>query len=217
MAIIFDFNGTMFFDEAFQEQAWRSFIGQKINRAVTDDEFRKYIHGRNADFTMEYFLQKSFTRSEVEALEEEKELIYRELCLKSRDFKLAPGLIDFLDELKLNKVKINIATASGWNNVKFFFENLNLSKWFDISRLVYNDGSCRGKPAPDMYLKAAEKLGVTMSECFVFEDSESGIEAARRAEAKGVVKVISGKAIASESKADLEITTYAGLDYKQFV
>lgn len=216
MAIIFDFNGTMFFDEAFQEQAWRNFIGQKIDRAVTDDEFRKYIHGRNADFTMEYFLQKSFTRSEVEALEEEKEFIYRELCLKSRDFKLAPGLIDFLDELKLNKVKTNIATASGWNNVKFFFENLNLLKWFDINRLVYNDGSCKGKPAPDMYLKAAEKLGVPMSECFVFEDSESGIEAARRAEAKGVVKVISGKAIASESKADLEITTYAGLDYKQF-
>lgn len=46
---VFDFNGTMFFDEKFQEISWRTFIGQKVKRDITDEEFQKYIHGRNAD------------------------------------------------------------------------------------------------------------------------------------------------------------------------
>ena len=56
---IFDFNGTMFFDEAFQERSWREFLGQKTGRDVTDAEFQEYIHGRNADVSLPYFLQRS--------------------------------------------------------------------------------------------------------------------------------------------------------------
>lgn len=59
-AVLFDFNGTMFFDEKFQEMSWRQFVDDKIGRVITDDEFQKYIHGRNNDFTMRYFLEKSF-------------------------------------------------------------------------------------------------------------------------------------------------------------
>lgn len=217
MAVIFDFNGTMFFDEEFQEISWRRFVEQKINRSVSDDEFKKYIHGRNADFTLGYFLHETFTRNEIEVLEEEKESIYRDLCLKSDNFKLAPGLADFLDKLKQSGVLMNIATASGWNNVKFFFENLNLNRWFDIRKVVYNDGSCKGKPEPDMYLKAADNIGVSIKDCFVFEDSVSGIEDARRAEAKGVVKVLSSKENAVKMESDFEIQTYLNINYESFV
>lgn len=208
MAILFDFNGTMFFDEEFQRKSWMTFIEQKINSTITDEEFKQFIHGRNADFTMEYFLKKSFARDEIEALEEEKESIYRRLCLASNEFKLAPGLVPFLNELKSRKIEMNIATASGWNNVEFFFNYLHLEEWFDIQKVVYNDGSCNGKPEPDMYLKAAENIGVTISECYIFEDSKSGIEAAKRAKAKGVVKVLSVKENAEEIDADFEISTF---------
>lgn len=190
-AVIFDFNGTMFFDEKFQEMSWREFIQNRIGREITKKEFEEYIHGRNADFTMQYFFKKSFSRDEIQELEEEKESIYRELCLKSPAFCLADGLPEFLDELTAQKIPFTIATASGYTNMKFFFEYLGLDKWFDMNKVVYNDGTLAGKPEPDFYLKAAEKLEAAIENCIVFEDSQSGIEAARRANAGGIIKVLS--------------------------
>lgn len=193
VAVLFDFNGTMFFDEKFQEVSWRRFLQEKTGREISDQEFQEYVHGRNADVTLPYFLKRSFSREEIEVLEEKKEVIYRQLCLESPAFKLAEGLIDFLDELAARKIPMTIATASGLNNVKFFFKYLNLNKWFDLDKVVYNDGTVPGKPEPDLYLKAARRLGVDIKDCVVFEDSSSGIEAAKRAHAKQIVKVASMK------------------------
>lgn len=186
---IFDFNGTMFFDEKFQEASWRNFIGQKVGRDITDEEFQEYIHGRNADASLPYFLNRILSRQEIAELEEEKEKRYRDLCLQSEDFKLADGLINFLEILKKIGLPMTIATASGWNNVKFFFDHLNLGRWFDISKVVYNDGNIAGKPEPDLYLLAAEKLQVDIGDCTVFEDSISGIESAKRAGAGKIIQV----------------------------
>ncbi len=187
IGILFDFNGTMFFDEKFQEEAWKTFMSQKIGRDITDEEFQEYIHGRNANDSLTYFLKRTLTKQEVAELEEEKEIIYRELCLNSHDFKLADGLIHFLDELKKRNIPMTIATASCYNNVQFFFDNLDLDRWFDITKVAYNDGNIPGKPEPDLYLKAAENIGVDIQNCVIFEDSNSGIESARRA---GVAKII---------------------------
>ena len=87
--ILFDFNGTMFFDELFQEESWKQFLMEKTGRTVTDQEFRDYVHGRNADFSLPYFLGRPLSRAEIESLEEEKEAIYRKLCLDSTAFRLA--------------------------------------------------------------------------------------------------------------------------------
>lgn len=187
IGILLDFNGTMFFDEIFQEKSWKTFLMEKTGHAVTDKEFQECIHGRNSDFSLPYFLGRPLSRIEIETLEEEKEAIYRKLCLESESFKLADGLPAFLDELTARKIPVTIVTASGWNNVKFFFEHLDLSRWFDIDKVVYNDGALPGKPEPDLYLKAAKLLGLDIHSCIVFEDSISGIESARRA---GVLKTI---------------------------
>lgn len=190
--VIFDFNGTMFFDEKFQEKSWRTYLQEKIGREVTDEEFQEYIHGRNAEATFEYFLQRKVLREEVAALEEEKERVYRRLCLEAEnEFHLAAGLPEFLDKLIKNSVPVTIATASGLNNVKFFFEHLKLARWFDLNKVVYNDGTIAGKPEPEIYLKAAEKIGIEIGKCTVFEDARSGIIAAYRAGAGKIIGVAS--------------------------
>lgn len=121
--VIFDFNGTMFFDEEFQNKAWKIFIEQKIGRDISDDEFQEYIHGRNANVSLPYFLQRDLTMQEIMGLEEEKEKIYRQLCMESKSFKLADGLPRFLDKLNAKGIPYTIATASALGNVNFFFEN----------------------------------------------------------------------------------------------
>ncbi|MDY3844956.1 MAG: HAD family phosphatase [Ruminococcus sp.] len=187
--IIFDFNGTMIFDEKFHNIAWRKFLENQIGRSVSDNEFQKYVHGRNAEATLSYFLQRNLKIEEVMMLEEEKEVIYRSLCLKSSDFKLADGLSEFLNELLNAGVPFTIATASGLKNMEFFFEQLNLSKWFEFDKVVYNDGTLPGKPEPDLFLKAADKIGKDIKKCVIFEDAGSGIEAAKRAGANMIIGV----------------------------
>ena len=206
--VLFDFNGTMFFDEQFQEDSWKQFVGEKVGRDISDEEFRNCILGRNADFVLQYFLNRELTRDEIIDLEEEKEVIYRRLCLGSGAFHLAPGLPKFLDKLKARGIPITIVTASCWNNVRFFFEQMKLDKWFDIDRVVYNDGSFPGKPEPDMYLLAARKIGLPAEACIVFEDSLSGIEAAKRAGARQVIKV-DPKMAASPEDGIISIRDYS--------
>lgn len=178
-------NGTMFYDGEIQEKSWRTFLQRKIGRKVTDDEFQEYVHGRNVDVTLSYFLDKKLSKKEIEELAEEKEVVYRELCLGNKNkFKLATGLIELLNHF-------TIATASGLNNVKFFFKYLDLATWFDIGNVVYDDGTIPGKPEPEIYIRAANKIGVSINECMVFEDAKSGILSAHRAGACKIVGVAS--------------------------
>jgi len=190
--ILFDFNGTMLFDSALQEDVWKKFLRSKIGREITNEEIHKYIHGGNNKTVLSYFFNRDFSDGEVEELGEEKESMYRDMCLKDTEmFKLAKGLPDFLDKLKEAGILITIATGAPLSNVKFYFEHLNLGKWFDINKVVYTDGSFKGKPEPDIFLKAAKNINVNIEDCVVFEDAILGIEAARRANAAKIIAVSS--------------------------
>ena len=190
--ILFDFNGTMLFDSALQEDVWKKFLKSKIGREITNEEIHKYIHSGNNKTVLSYFFNRVLSDREVEELGEEKESMYRNMCLKDMEmFKLAKGLPDFLDKLKEAGILITIATGALLSNVKFYFEHLNLGKWFDINKVVYTDGSFKGKPEPDIFLKAAKNINVDIENCAVFEDAILGIEAAKRANAAKIIAVSS--------------------------
>ena len=190
--ILFDFNGTMLFDSALQEDVWKKFLRSKIGREITNEEIHKYIHGGNNKTVLSYFFNKDFSNEEVQKLGEEKESMYRDMCLKDEKmFKLVKGLPEFLNKLKEAGIPITIATGAPISNVKFYFEHLNLSKWFDINKVVYTDGSFKGKPEPDIFLKAAKNINVDIENCAVFEDAILGIEAAKRANAAKIIAVSS--------------------------
>ena len=207
-AVIFDFNGTMIFDGALQEKAWRTYISQHTGKPVSDQDFLDFIHGRNVDITLSHFWGRTFSRAETAAMEEEKEVIYRELCLHSPDFRLADGLPAFLEELKRAHIPMTIATASNRQNVLFFFQQLGLSAWFDPELVAYNDGSIAGKPEPDLFLKAASLLQADIRQCVIFEDSPSGLEAARRSGASRVIRVASMEYKLSSAAVDGVIRDY---------
>lgn len=70
-----------------------------------------------------------------------------------------------------------------------FSERFALAKWFDKSKLAYDDGTMRAKPAPDMYIRAMERIGAEPSETMVIEDSPSGVKAAVAANAACIVGI----------------------------
>lgn len=190
--IIFDFNGTLFFDTPKHEQAWRTYARQLCGREVSDNEFSRYIHGRTNAEILRFFAGEDISPEDIATHSEAKENLYRELCLADKSsFHLARGAEKFLNELKSRGIPMAIATSSGKTNSDFYMEQFRLNRWFDEDTFVYNDGSFRSKPHPDIYLHAAKIIGIAPSDCTIFEDMPSGIESARSAGSGRIIAVAS--------------------------
>ena len=181
-AVIFDFNGTLYFDSHLHIEAWKRFLKLHGFPAMTDEQFKEKFLGRNHAEIMEMLHGRPLPADELDALAEEKEAIYRDICRERPDeLKLVAGAEVFFDALKAHDIPFTIATGSGKSNVDFYFDVFRLDRWFDYSRVVYDDGSLPGKPDPAVYLKVTALIGKDPSECMVFEDSFSGIHSAHNA------------------------------------
>jgi HAD superfamily hydrolase (TIGR01509 family) len=188
--LIFDFNGVLFWDNQLQRDSWRVFAANFRPEPLTDAEIDIHVHGRNGKYTLEYLLGHPLSAEKSAALMEQKENIYREMCLaRAGDFRLSPGARPLLNELVRHKIPHTIATASGKNNVDFFIEHLGLGQWFNLEQIMFDDGKIAGKPAPDLYLKAARNIGLAPGDCVVVEDSYAGIQAAHAAEIGWVISL----------------------------
>ncbi len=180
--IIFDFNGVLCWDTPLQIRAWDNYAVKLRGAPLTPVELREHVIGRDNRHILRHLTGRVFEGVELAYYSEEKETIYRRLCLESgADFRLSPGAIELLDELKRRWVVRNIATSAGKENMLFYFQQLRLERWFRFEQVIYDDDHIAAKPAPDAYLLAARRLGLSTASCAAVEDSEHGIQAARSA------------------------------------
>ena len=150
------------------------------------------MFGRNSRTIFSEQYRPDATAEELDAYGKEKEALYREACIADPEsFHLADGVYEMLEFMKANKIPYNLATGSNIDNLEFYFKELDLGRWFSMDKIVYDDGSMRGKPFPDVYIEAARKIGLEPQECIVFEDAKSGIMAANSAGAGAVYAVVS--------------------------
>lgn len=191
-SVIFDFNGTLFFDTELHVIAWKAFIKEKLGYEMSDEEFHQKIFGRdNMQVIKTYFPELS--QQEAENYSEDKEAMYRKMCQENPETThLVEGAEVFFDYLKMKGIPFTIATGANKGNVDYYFEVFHLDKWFDFDKIILDDGYLPGKPDPTVYLLALEKLGMNPEECLVFEDSPSGVKAAYAAGIKKVVNVQKG-------------------------
>jgi len=185
--VVFDFNGTLFWDTNIHNIAWDIFL-DKYNIKLSNKEKNKKIHGKNNKDILNILFSNQLSKEEVNKLSTEKEKIYQKLCLQT-DMQLAPGAKEFLNFLKDINIPFTIATASELNNVDFYFKHLELNSFFDRSKVIFNDGSIKSKPNPQIFQKAINILGLMGSETLIFEDSISGIIAAENAKAGKIIIV----------------------------
>lgn len=185
--VIFDFNGTLFWDTDLHNRAWDKFF-DKYQIKMTDTEKFQYMHGKNNKDILDSLFDHQLTEHENAKLALEKEMIYQELCLKTA-MTLAPGAEDFLTFLSKQEIPYTIATASGIENLEFYFKHLNLSVWFDINKVVYNNGKIKGKPDPEIYITAMSVIEREAKDTIVFEDAIAGLEAAKNAKAGKIIIV----------------------------
>ena len=186
--IIFDFNGTMVWDVKYQEMAWKSYFKKVTGKNITNKELEEKFYGVPMRISLKEHLFKDSSIDVVDKHAEEKESLYRKAIIEDQNnFKLAPGLKNFLDELKNENIKMTIATASIKSNVDFFIKQLNLERWFDVNDIVYDNGQYKDKR--EMFLQAAKNIEESIENIIIFEDSTAGIRDAKEIGCKNLVAV----------------------------
>jgi len=176
--LVFDFNGTLVWDTPYHNQAFDIFL-EKHNIHLTDHEKTIKIHGKTNPDIMRGIFERGLSNDEIQAFSTEKETIYQNLVIN--DLHFADGAENLFNFLKQNKIPFCIATSSDFFNVEFYFRQLNLQRWFSVEHVIYNDGTLKGKPEPDIFLRAAERMQLSPDELVIFEDSKAGVLAAERA------------------------------------
>lgn len=175
-AVIFDMDGTLLDSMWVWTEVDRIYI-EKYDLAVPDD-FHKAIEGMSFTETAQYFLD-TFPNLHLNIEEVKKEWVELSRELYRTKVKLKPGAKDFLERMYKKDIRLGIATSNTRQLVEEVLEALRVDKYF--SAICTACEVKAGKPAPDVYLKAAEELHVHPENCLVFEDIPNGILAGKNA------------------------------------
>lgn len=179
--VIFDMDGTMVDNMMVHHRAWQHKL-KELGIDLPMEEVMQKIHGVNEEI-LERLFGARFSFEERRQFSFEKEEAYRNIF--KPDLKLIPGLREFLSQLKDKKKPMAIGSAAPSQNVDFVLDNLGIRHFFDA--VLHAQNVSKGKPHPEIYVKAAAALGFSASDCLVFEDSPVGVEAAERAGSQTVV------------------------------
>lgn len=181
-AIVFDMDGLMFDTERLTIKAW-DYAGEKLGNGKMGHLVYKTL-GMNIEGARKIFREEYGDSLREEDLRKYADEFFQDYF---RDFgtPLKPGLMELLAYLKENNYKIGVATSSGKKVVLAHFKRSNITEYFDA--IVCGDMIKNSKPAPDIYLKVTELLGVDPSECIALEDSPNGIISAYSAKLNPVM------------------------------
>lgn len=186
--VIFDFNGTLFFDSPKHVLAWGRMSEELRGYGISVEEMQSHFYGVPNNRAIEYMLQKECDEAELNRYSELKEAYYRDFCRQDKEMlHLVDGAHEFFDALVEKKIPFTIASASIKPNIDFFVESFELEKWFDPEKIVYDDGSYANKQK--MFEHAAEVIGVPIEDCLILEDSDSGIRDAYAVGCRNIVVV----------------------------
>lgn len=175
-AVIFDMDGSLV------DSMW---IWTEVDRiymekySLTEPEtFHKDIEGMSYIETAQYFVD---TFQTLRCTREEVMQEWRDMTVELYATKVfpKPGAVEFLDEMRRRGVLLGIATSNDRQIAQAALDAQGLSEYF--SSVCTSSEVAAGKPAPDMYLKVAEDLGVAPADCLVFEDIPNGILAGKNA------------------------------------
>ena len=176
-AFIFDMNGTMINDMQFHEDAWYEILVNQQHAPLTRAQVKSHMYGKNEELFERVFGAGKFSKEEMNDIALQKEQQYQKDFLQH--LKLIKGLDELLVKAKANNIQMAIGTAAIPFNIDYVLDNLQIRQYFKA--LISANDVAVSKPHPDVFLKAAEQLGIAPQDCLVFEDAPKGIEAARRA------------------------------------
>ena len=208
IAVIFDMDGVICHTNPYHSMAFREFFSTR-NLAPTDEEFPEHMFGKSNSYILSHFLKRPIEGDEFIRLEEEKEGLFRKIY--EQHVTPIDGLVEFIDDLKVNGCKIGVATSAPYANLELILSKVDIRKYF--GSIMASENVKKHKPDPEVYLTSARNLEVNPEQCLVFEDSFSGVSAAINAGMK-VVGVLSSHTKDELPPCDLYIEDYSKISYQ---
>jgi len=174
IGVIFDMDGVLVDSYAAHMRSWQ-LLGNELGRPISEAEFARTFGQTSRDIIRTLFGPDRSDR-EVRALDERKESLYRELI--RNNVPIMPGAAEVLNRVRDAGGLLAVGSSGPRENVRLITEALAPIR-FDA--VVSGADVARGKPDPDVFLLAAERMDLTPAACLVIEDARVGVEAARRA------------------------------------
>ena len=173
-AIIFDMDGTLVDTEPFNTEIERRQF--RLNKIVISEENHQKYLGVASDAMWKEIAEQHNLRIPVEELIEQNHLESIRYFTEIEKIPVMPGLVDLLEKLQDKKYPMAVASSSTPEIIDLILDKTNLKNYFQV--IVSAEQAGKSKPEPDVFLLAAEKLGIQPANCLVVEDSENGIKAA---------------------------------------
>jgi beta-phosphoglucomutase family hydrolase len=181
-AIIFDMDGVLIDSEPGHKEVEKTLF-KNLGIEVPDEEHNQYI-GTTSYYMWEKIKSKYNLGQEIEALVSENRSSYLSYLTSCETIEPIYGVKELIKSIHENNIELAVASSSPINVIETIIKLFKLEKYFDV--LVTGDDVLKSKPFPDIFLLAAEKLGVKPEDCVVFEDSTHGVIAAKKAGMKCV-------------------------------
>ncbi|WP_218144092.1 beta-phosphoglucomutase [Amphibacillus marinus] len=174
--LVLDLDGVIADTAEYHYLAWK-WLGEQLGIQI-DREFNEQLKGISRLESLELILthgqlNDAFSEVEKNNLAAKKNDVYKKYISEIVPTDILPGINDLLSEAKVRGLKLSIASAS--MNAPDILKNLKVDMYFDA---IVNPASLKhGKPDPEIFIKAAQLLGLSPEQCIGIEDAEAGIEA----------------------------------------
>lgn len=180
VCVIFDMDGVLADTGPVHFQSWKK-LADEIGVEFTKELFEKTF-GQKSVPIIRRLVGEDGVDEQLQKWADLKEKYYREM-VKDK-IKPLEGVIPLIKDLKRHNCKLAVASSGPPENVELLVDSLKLREFFD--ELITAEDVKKGKPEPDAFLIAAQKLKVNPEDCVVIEDAPVGIEAAKRARMKRI-------------------------------
>lgn len=204
-AVIWDMDGVIADTAPYHFAAWQG-LASKLGRAFAEDDFRHTFGLRNDDI-VRYIMGQDISPDEIWALSARKEASFR---AKIREgITPLPGVVPLLEGLSQAGFKMAIASSAPMENIALIAERLNIGRHFKA--IVSEKDVTVGKPDPQVFLIASQRLGLPPRCCLVIEDAVAGVRAARAADMR-CLAVTNSHPRESLAEADLVVDSLEEVD-----
>ncbi|MBK1880429.1 beta-phosphoglucomutase [Pelagicoccus mobilis] len=176
--VLFDLDGVVVFTDKYHYLGWKKVADD--NGWNFDEEVNHGCRGVPRLASLQVILDHNkveLSQEEKERFADKKNEVYKELLKQINAEDVYPGVIPFLEKLRNAGIKMAICSSS--KNATTVLDALDLTSFFGA--VITGNDIEKPKPDPEIFLKGAASLGLTSDECIVFEDAESGVQAAHAA------------------------------------
>ena len=202
--VIWDLDGTLVDTESNHFRAWQALMREN-GRDLTHEQFRPTFGLRNDDILRDHFGFHGDAAA-IDALSERKEELFR-ASLRDDGVRAQRGAHELVLHLRALGAKQAIASSAPSPNIDLMLQMLDVHAHFDA--IVSADEVVHGKPAPDIVLRAAEKLGLPPARCVVLEDAPAGVQAAKAAGSRSIAIAAAFPAASLQAAgADLIVSSF---------